>query len=192
MVEIVRGALRGSYFGDLRDLFENWTNPDLVQSNWATVVMAAVEAKLLELGKSKADIWDRSWSKEPFYRNNMRMFEECKKEHSLDLVPLLKSDLEKRMTARAEQLDGEPTWILRNPGRQWTASINPMVGCPEDWYGKFYRKFQIGNAEIETTLRLARRRTGNWFHRMPNDVFRIILRMALWADAGQHLFTVSY
>lgn len=68
-------------------------------------------------------------------------------------------------------------WILRNPGTQWTSSINPIVKHPRDWYGEYYRSFRLGNQEVETCLRLLRLRRGNPFSAgtMPRDVFKLLL-----------------
>lgn len=76
-------------------------------------------------------------------------------------------------------------WILRNPGTQWTSSINPIVKDPRDWYGQCYRSYRVGNQAIESCLRLARLRRGNPFSAgmMGRDVFNIILRTAIWQDS---------
>ncbi len=77
----------------------------------------------------------------------------------------------------------EVKWIIRNPGRQWTSSINPIVENPRDWYGKYYRSCRIGNLQIETTLRLFRFRQGNYFHAMPRDIFGYLMGFIMWADS---------
>lgn len=76
-------------------------------------------------------------------------------------------------------------WIVTNPGRQWTSSINPLVGDPREWYGPLYRSFRIGNQATETTLRLIRLRSGNVFSKqsMPRDVFNLLLRYTIWTDS---------
>lgn len=68
-------------------------------------------------------------------------------------------------------------WIVKNPGTQWTSSINPIVEHPRDWYGPLYRSFRLGDQELETCLRLMRLRRGNPFSAgvMPRDLFRMIL-----------------
>jgi hypothetical protein len=83
-----------------------------------------------------------------------------------------------------EKLQGVK-WIIRNPGSQWTSSINPIVEHPQDWYGKYYRSFRIGNVELETTMRLIRSCPGNVWSKgvMPRDVFNIILRLIIWNDS---------
>jgi hypothetical protein len=74
-------------------------------------------------------------------------------------------------------------WIIRNPGRQWTSSINPIVADPRDWYGKHYRSFRIGNPEIIYTLRLFRLRRDNYFACMDRGLFNYLLRLVLLADS---------
>ena len=75
-------------------------------------------------------------------------------------------------------------WIKSNPGRQWTSSNNPIVAHPIDWYGaKYYRPFPTGNIGIETTLRLARLRTANFFSSLPKDIFLMVLQATIWADS---------
>lgn len=180
MLEIVETSSVGAYLGNILKLFDNWTNPD-IQYRWPDTIMAAAEAKLSDLGKSKKELEKEMWN------TNTTLFEDYKKK-GLDLLGLLRSDLEKRLKARLEQLEKGPQWILKNPGRQWTSSINPMVGTPKDWYGRFYRSFLIGNKDMESTLRLARRRPGNGFHLVPNDIFKMILCFALCADAGIHIY----
>jgi len=74
-------------------------------------------------------------------------------------------------------------WIIDNPGRQWTSSINPIIAHPSDWYGRYYCSFKIGNEAIETCLRLARKRSDNFFAKLHKDVFNMILRQAIWEDS---------
>ena len=74
-------------------------------------------------------------------------------------------------------------WILRNQGRQWTSSNNPIMRHPKDWYGERYRSFRIGCKEVETTLRLIRLRKGNDLQPLPLDVFKIILIRVVWANS---------
>lgn len=78
-------------------------------------------------------------------------------------------------------------WILTNPGRQWTSSINPIVGNPREWYGSLYRNFRIGNEATETTLRLIRSKPDNVLSIgiMPRDVFNLLLRYIIWANSQQ-------
>lgn len=76
-----------------------------------------------------------------------------------------------------------PSWILRNQGRQWTSSNNPIMRHPKDWYGERYRSFRIGCESVETTLRLIRLRKGNDLQLLPLDVFKIILIRVVWANS---------
>lgn len=65
-------------------------------------------------------------------------------------------------------------WITKNPGRQWTASINPIIADPRDWYGKHYIPVVTGiPREIESCLRLARLRS--IFNILPDDIFDLIM-----------------
>lgn len=65
-------------------------------------------------------------------------------------------------------------WITKNPGRQWTASINPIFADPREWYGKHYLPVVTGiPIEIETCLRLARLRSV--FNVLPKDLFDLLL-----------------
>jgi hypothetical protein len=76
-------------------------------------------------------------------------------------------------------------WITENPGRQWTASFNPIIEDPSEWYGKYHKKVEIGNVKLETTMRLLRRRPP--FNMLPRDVFNMLLVRVLAADARSHL-----
>ena len=70
-------------------------------------------------------------------------------------------------------------WITKNPGRQWTASINPIVKDPRDWYGNVYVSFKTGLHEIETTLRLIfnnKNKSASVWNQIPRDMFNIILQ----------------
>jgi hypothetical protein len=82
----------------------------------------------------------------------------------------------------SRNLDGVK-WIIRNPGRQWTSSINPIVADPRDWYGEHYRSYRVGNHNTEICLRLFRLRHGNGFSRMPRDLFNYFMGFVVWADS---------
>ena len=68
-------------------------------------------------------------------------------------------------------------WITQDPGRQWTSSINPVVGNVKEYYGpRCIAPLQIGiSPEIETLLRLARRSPGSEFSKLSRDLFDTIL-----------------
>lgn len=93
---------------------------------------------------------------------------------------------ERNLVLATERLSGIE-WILQNAGRQWTSAINPIIADPRDWYGEHYCSFRIGNEAIETTLRLARLRSGNFFSegrgKLPVDIFKIILQYSIFADS---------
>ena len=78
------------------------------------------------------------------------------------------------------------TWITRNPGAQWTSSIQPIVESPAAWYGPVWSPFEVMiPREVETCMRLMRLRDCVW-RWLPRDVFKIIVRLVakLYADAG--------
>lgn len=74
-------------------------------------------------------------------------------------------------------------WILNNPGRQWTSSINPIVADPRDWYGHYYESYRIGNINVETCLKLFRLRGDNYFALMPKDLFGYLMGFVMWASS---------
>lgn len=75
-----------------------------------------------------------------------------------------------------EQNLKEIKWITKNPGTQWTSSINPVFEDPRKWYGKHYTPVLTGIPEdIETCMRLARLRS-IWFV-LPDDIFKYILQL---------------
>jgi hypothetical protein len=184
MVEIIEKSLAGVNMGDMLGLYAKWSDPALLPgSQWPRTLMAAAETLLRGTNPSKD-------SKKLFmWRGDLEFFEKTKEETGKDLLRLIRDHLEENLALRTSKLETGPQWILRNPGRQWTASLNPQVGSPPEWYGKYYQSFRIGNMEMETTLRLCRLRAGNVFYRLPNDVFRIIVRMALWADAQLAIYS---
>jgi hypothetical protein len=67
-------------------------------------------------------------------------------------------------------------WITKNPGRQWTSSINPIIEDPREWYGKHYIPVVTGiPSDIETTLRLMRLpQTESIWVNINDDIFSII------------------
>jgi len=78
-------------------------------------------------------------------------------------------------------------WIIENPGRQWTSSINPIFKDPRDWYGKHYIPVLVGiPPEIETTLRLMKlERTESLWTTLPKDLFDLLLSYILRAYANE-------
>jgi hypothetical protein len=95
---------------------------------------------------------------------------------SLSISEHFEKDIEPKIEPSRLNLVGV-RWIIRNPGTQWTSSINPIVAHPRDWYGPYYRSFRLGDEAVETCLRLMRLRPGNPFSIgvMPRDVFRLLL-----------------
>jgi len=82
---------------------------------------------------------------------------------------------------------GHVKWITENPGRQWTASINPIIENPREWYGEHYRPFLLGHSDVVKTILLARLRRGNLFAELPKDVFKMFLAKIMVVDAAAHL-----
>jgi hypothetical protein len=68
-------------------------------------------------------------------------------------------------------------WITENPGRQWTASINPIVADPREWYGDKYIPVQTGiPVEIESCLRLSMLPgTNSILSYLPKEIFERVL-----------------
>ncbi len=84
-------------------------------------------------------------------------------------------------------------WITRNPGRQWTSSINPIIADPREWYGKHYIPVITGiPPEIERLMRLMRLpKTGSVWTMINNDVFNVICLHLLHEyanEAWQHIY----
>lgn len=64
-------------------------------------------------------------------------------------------------------------WITKNPGRQWTASINPIMEDPRQWYGHHYLPVVTGiPSDVETTLRLIYKYNLSF---LPKEIFDHIL-----------------
>jgi hypothetical protein len=74
-------------------------------------------------------------------------------------------------------------WILKNPGRQWTSSINPIIADPRDWYGPSYVSFRIGCYETEITLRIIRRIPESSLYKIDGNLFEYLLRIVVWIDS---------
>lgn len=76
-------------------------------------------------------------------------------------------------------------WITKNPGRQWTSSINPIISDPREWYGKHYIPVLTGiPAEIETCLRLIYLpKTESVWIMLPKDIFDLLLLYVMKAYA---------
>lgn len=73
-------------------------------------------------------------------------------------------------------------WITENPGRQWTASINPIIENPREWYGEYYTSFRTGKYETELTLNLIFKhaKQPTLLRLLNKDLFKIIqMKIAL-------------
>jgi hypothetical protein len=65
-------------------------------------------------------------------------------------------------------------WLIQDPGRQWTSSINPIIADPREWYDDEYVSVLTGIPEnIENCLRLARLRS--IWSLLPDEIFNLIL-----------------
>lgn len=97
---------------------------------------------------------------------------------------MIREELRAQIRDEASEIHGAFSrldWIIQDPGRQWTSSINPIVENPADWYGYYHRKVAIGNVELETTMRLLRLRPP--FNALPRDIFKMLLLQILITDA---------
>lgn len=132
-------------------------------------------------------VYDSSIFEEDLYYHDgyesyhkIRLFAEFANDITLDNIEEYKELMIQRMKnnciLRTEQLKGIK-WITKNPGRQWTSSINPIIEDPRKWYGPKYIPVLIGvPVEIETTLRLIRLRKCVFGQKkLPKDMFNYIL-----------------
>jgi hypothetical protein len=92
----------------------------------------------------------------------------------------LKIAMEERMATNIKKIieSGDLNfvkWITRNPGRQWTSSINPVVKDPRDWYGDVYRSFPTGLHDREVSMRFVYKRSTLW-KVITRDIFNIVLK----------------
>lgn len=107
-----------------------------------------------------------------------------KRGYSSELDAIL-NDLNRRcknnLIEMREVLAGRINWITRNPGRQWTASINPSVESATNYYGKYYTRVTIGlDSKVESVLRLAKNyQSGNVWYKMPREIFNHIISISL-------------
>lgn len=74
-------------------------------------------------------------------------------------------------------------WILENPGRQWTSSINPIIADPRDWYGPSYVSFRIGCYETEITLRIIRRIPESSLYKIDGNLFEYLMKIIIWIES---------
>jgi len=97
-----------------------------------------------------------------------------------DACPILMERIV-RNEARVKQILNQGIkWITKNPGKQWTSSINPVVLDPRDWYGEQYKSFTIGNESLETTLRCLRKFTDSSWSILNNDIFEHLMVLILY------------
>lgn len=67
-------------------------------------------------------------------------------------------------------------WRTKNPGTQWTSSINPIMENPRMFYGQYYKRFVIGIPEdICWTLLLIRKEKGSSLYSLPSDLFNHVM-----------------
>lgn len=103
-------------------------------------------------------------------------------EHVIRIASILTDRI---LTNVEKSVSGKINWITKNPGSQWTGSINPIIKHPADWYGPGYRPTVIGNRPLERTMRCMRRYEP--FIMLPRDVFNIILFRVLMNDTAEYL-----
>ena len=59
----------------------------------------------------------------------------------INLAPALEPFKEKVLARYDEIADKKIKWVMmKQPGRQWTASLNPRMEDPAEWYGSHYNK----------------------------------------------------
>lgn len=67
-------------------------------------------------------------------------------------------------------------WNDQDPERQWTSSFNPTPLSAPQFYGNYYKRFEVGvPTEVAACLILARR-CGSIFSWLPKDVFNYLMR----------------
>ena len=140
---------------------------------------------------------------EHFIRKDINRFSKCFGKLSLEVRQVRDTDeynsyvniMIEKMIANSkickENLTGIK-WITKNPGRQWTSSINPIISDPREWYGKHYISVKTGiPEETESCLRLLRLlKTESVWSLLPDDIFNLLLQYIMKAyadDAWQYI-----
>lgn len=84
---------------------------------------------------------------------------------------------EDEIKAATEALKGIK-WITKNPGRQWTSSVNPAIVKAVEFYGEKYQKIGvILSEEVEILLRLGRKDGQCVLSWLPKDMFTYIIEL---------------
>ncbi|MFS8159330.1 MAG: hypothetical protein ACMG6E_03795, partial [Candidatus Roizmanbacteria bacterium] len=165
----------GDYQAGYDELFEKAIS--LIQHGieWNTELgYHTINVEVYTLARAFVEYWPRV--------NELMESEEPLSEADQTFLQVIRQKLKQRMDDNAiiakDKLRGI-SWITENPGRQWTASLNPIVKDPRDWYGYRYQSFTTGDPEIETTLNLFRLRP-TYFQIIPKDIFNKILCLILY------------
>jgi len=116
--------------------------------------------------------------------NDKREYMDSLSDESKKFINNIKVELLDRIQWREKEakdrLNKGVNWIVKNPGRQWTSSINPIVLNARDWYGQYYTSFTIGNEPIETILRCLRKFTNSSWSILNNDVFEKLITLIIY------------
>lgn len=109
------------------------------------------------------------------FTHTQESIEEVKIGYLLNTVGLLNVRMLENLEKCQQNLQGI-RWITRNPQRQWTSSINPIMADPREFYGKRnYLPFVIGiPKEVESALRILRKRDNVVLRLIPKDVVGLL------------------
>jgi hypothetical protein len=125
------------------------------------------------------------FSESGYTRRNLSLFAEFLPQirENISLVDPIVKFLSERMHENAkickERLKGIK-WITKNPQRQWTSSINPIMEDSRIFYGEYYTPFWIGIPDgKESILRLIRKCEGSVLFLLSKDLFELLLEMVV-------------
>eukprot|EP01124_Arcella_intermedia_P002985 TRINITY_DN11623_c2_g2_i2.p1 TRINITY_DN11623_c2_g2~~TRINITY_DN11623_c2_g2_i2.p1 ORF type:complete len:351 (+),score=105.07 TRINITY_DN11623_c2_g2_i2:194-1246(+) len=104
-------------------------------------------------------------------------------ERYLSFISKVTEELNRRILERskawAEEFKGL-RWRTQNPGSQHTASFNPIMEDPREFYKNCYKPFTIGIPnDVETCIRLI----FNIQFKFPKEIVKLIVRMVVEGDA---------
>lgn len=102
-----------------------------------------------------------------------KKFKQARK--NIDVLTVKYAEILKSRFEEVQSYISEVKWISKNPGRQWTSSINPIIEHPREWYGYKYRSFFIFDEKVETTLRCIYKFSDHPIRRFPKDLFKLLL-----------------
>ena len=117
------------------------------------------------------------------FNSHIRSFQEDDVDGWLKTCNEISDTLLPRMAENIDKVETKlkgVTWMVKNPQRQWTSSINPIMEDPRMFYGEHYTEFKIGIPEaVETMLRLiySRKTSTPGLSWLATDVFNLILEL---------------